>query len=66
MKLFVLLIGLILVLEGLPYAAAPEKMKEWLAMLSEMEPGQLRLFGFLAICGGLIICWVVQSTSFFS
>ncbi len=65
MKLFILLVGLVLVLEGLPYAAAPEAMKEWLAKVSEMKPGQLRVFGVVAICSGLIICWVVQETSFF-
>ncbi len=66
MKLLLLLIGLVLVLEGLPYVAAPEKMKEWLAMLSEMDPAHLRIFGLLAIGGGLLICWIVQKTNLFT
>lgn len=66
MKLFILLIGLILVLEGLPYAAAPEAMQDWLKKISETEPGQLRLIGLAAVVVGLIICFVVQKTSLFS
>lgn len=66
MKLFLLLIGLILILEGLPYAAAPEAMQDWLKKLSQMDPGQLRNMGFVAMFAGLIICFVVQRTSLFS
>ncbi len=60
MKLFILLIGLILVLEGLPYAAAPEAMQEWLKKLSEMDPRELRKMGVIALIAGLCICFVIQ------
>jgi len=63
MKLLILLIGMVLILEGLPYAAAPEAMKEWLKKLSEMPARQLRSVGFLAMAIGLLICWIVQKTS---
>ncbi len=66
MKLLVLLIGMVLILEGLPYAAAPDAMKEWLVKLSELPAGQLRLLGMLAMAAGLLICFVVQKTSLFS
>lgn len=66
MKLFILLIGMVLILEGMPYVAAPESMREWLAKLSEMEPAQLRVFGLIAMCLGLVICFIVQKTSLFS
>jgi len=66
MKLFILLIGLILVLEGLPYAAAPEAMQDWLKKLSESDPGQLRKMGIAALIAGLCICFVVQKTTLFS
>ena len=51
MKLLILLIGLILILEGLPYVAAPEGMRNWLKKLSEMDPGQLRSMGLVAMAG---------------
>lgn len=64
MKLLLLLIGLILILEGLPYVAAPEGMRNWLKKLSEMDSGQLRSMGMIAMTIGLAICYVVQKTSF--
>lgn len=66
MKLFVLLIGMVLILEGLPYVAAPETMKEWLEKLSTIEPSQLRIFGLIAMAIGLVICFIVQKTTLFS
>jgi len=63
MKLLILLVGLVLILEGLPYAAAPEGMRNWLKKLSEMNPGQLRSMGVIAMIIGLTICYVVQKTS---
>ena len=66
MKLLILVFALVLIVEGLPYAAAPEKMKEWLAKLSEVEPATLRAAGLLSLGTGLLICWVVQKTGLFS
>ena len=63
MKLLILLIGLILILEGLPYVAAPEGMRNWLKKLSEMDPGQLRSMGLVAMAIGLVVCYVAQKTS---
>jgi len=66
MKLFTLLIGLILVLEGLPYVVSPEGMQEWLKKLSSMPSGQLRSMGLIAMTTGLGICYIAQKTSFFN
>ncbi len=66
MKLLLLVIGMVLIVEGLPYAAAPEKMREWLLKLSEVPPSTLRLIGLLALSSGLMLCWFVQNSSFFS
>ncbi|MGB3212621.1 MAG: DUF2065 domain-containing protein [Desulforhopalus sp.] len=65
MKLLVLLIGLILILEGLPYVAAPEAMREWLKKLSGVSPGQLRSIGLFAMVIGLFIIFIVQRTPLF-
>jgi len=66
MKLFLLLIGMVLILEGMPYVAAPEAMRDWLSKLSQMPPSQLRGFGLFAMVLGLIICFVVQKTALFN
>lgn len=65
MKLLALLIGLVLILEGLPYVAAPEAMQDWLKKLSDINPSQLRSMGLLAMVIGLTIIFVVQKTSLF-
>ena len=60
MKLLLLLIGMVLILEGLPYAAAPERMQSWLEKLSRMAPRQLRIVGIITVISGLLLCWLVQ------
>ena len=65
MKLLVLLIGMVLILEGLPYVAAPEAMKEWLKKLSQLPAQQLRNVGLIAMAAGLMLCWVAQRSGLF-
>ncbi len=65
MKILLLLIGMVLVLEGLPYAANPEKMQQWLRQLTEIPAEQLRVIGMVSMAAGLLICFLVQKTSFF-
>jgi uncharacterized protein YjeT (DUF2065 family) len=66
MKLLILLLGMVLIVEGLPYVAAPEVMQTWLKKLSEMQPNQLRIMGLIAMACGLAICYIVQKTSLFT
>jgi uncharacterized protein len=63
MKLMLLLVGMVLIFEGLPYAAAPEKMQVWLQTLSRMDPKQLRIVGIITVICGLLLCWLVQRSS---
>lgn len=65
MKLLVLLIGMVMILEGVPYVAAPQTMKEWLAKLSETDASTLRILGLVSMVLGLFICYLVQKTAFF-
>lgn len=65
MKLFVLLIGMVCIIEGLPYAASPEAMKKWLITLSETDPKTLRVMGVVIMLIGFAICFVVQKTAVF-
>lgn len=60
MKLLITLIGLILVLEGLPYVAAPEAMQRWLQQLLELKPSQLRMMGVIAMAAGFIILFLAR------
>lgn len=60
MKLALTLIGLLLVLEGLPYAASPESMQKWLRQLVELPPGQLRAIGFVSMILGFVLLLFVR------
>ena len=62
MKMLIALIGLILIFEGLPYAAFPEAMQKWLRQLSEAQPSVLRKVGWVAVALGLLLCYVAQRT----
>ena len=63
MKFLVTLVGLVLVLEGLPYVACPESMQGWLRKLSEMPPRVLRTLGVVAMVTGVLLCYVTQRTT---
>ncbi len=65
MKLLVTLIGLVLVLEGLPYVASPESMQRWLRQILELEPAQLRRIGLAAMAVGFMLCLVAQRSTLF-
>ena len=66
MKLLFTLVGLIFILEGLPYLTFPEAMQRWLQQLMEMKPMQLRMVGLFAVGLGLLICYVTLRTSLFN
>jgi uncharacterized protein YjeT (DUF2065 family) len=66
MKLFVTLIGLLMVVEGLPYFAFPEKMQALMRQIEKMNPDYLRLVGLVSTLVGLVICYIAQRTNIFS
>ncbi len=60
MKLLFCLIGLLLLVEGIPYFAFPDKMKRWMSKIQETPDGQLRIMGFAAMCTGLVIAYLFR------
>ena len=66
MKLLFTLIGVVFILEGLPYLTFPEAMQRWLRQLMEMRPAQLRIVGLFAVGIGLLICFVTLRTNLFN
>lgn len=65
MKLLITLIGLVLVLEGLPYAASPESMQRWLRQILEMDPELLRRVGLAAMVVGFFLVFLAQKSLLF-
>ena len=58
MKYFLCVIGMVMILEGVPYFAFPEKMKAWIAKVLELPDGTLRKFGFVLMAAGLFLVYV--------
>jgi uncharacterized protein YjeT (DUF2065 family) len=66
MKLLITLMGLVLILEGLPYAASPEIMQRWLRQILEKHPDQLRRIGLVAMGFGFFLCYLAQKSELFN
>ncbi len=56
-KFFLCVIGMVLVLEGLPYFAFPEKIKSLYMKIQEISDTNMRLLGFLAMVIGLLLVY---------
>ncbi len=60
MKQILCLLGLVLVVEGLPYFACPDKMKSWMRKLLEIPDSHLRAAGFAAMWLGLVMAYLFK------
>lgn len=58
MEFFLCVIGMVMIFEGLPYFAFPQKMKTWILKLLEVPEGTLRKFGFILMLIGLGLIYV--------
>jgi hypothetical protein len=56
-----LAIGLVLIVEGLVLALAPQRFEEALAYLASLSPETRRLFGFFALVLGVALLALAQS-----
>ena len=55
MKFFLCVVGMVMVIEGLPYFAFPEKMKRVVAQMLAMPEKTLRIFGFILMLTGVFL-----------
>jgi uncharacterized protein YjeT (DUF2065 family) len=53
MKFFLCVIGMVMIVEGLPYFAFPDKMKAFIQKMEEIPDSSLRKFGFVLMLLGL-------------
>ena len=58
MKFFLCVIGMVMVVEGLPYFAFPEKMKFVIQKVIEMQDKALQKFGFVLMVIGLCLVYL--------
>ena len=55
MKFFLCVMGMVMIVEGLPYFAFPQKMKVWIAKALELSPRNLRGLGLGLMLTGLLL-----------
>ena len=60
MDYFISVLGLALVLEGLPWFISPERLKSFLASLADMPVSRIRFVGIFSIVAGLMILCVAR------
>lgn len=61
MSFFLSVLGLVLIIEGLPYFAFPEKVKEMAKRLPDIPDNVLRGLGILLMLSGLLIAYIARS-----
>ena len=61
MKYFLCVMGMVLIVEGLPYFTFPERMKRWICRMAEVPDGQLRGIGVAVMVIGLLLVYLGRS-----
>lgn len=57
MDYFLCVIGMVFIIEGLPYLVFPEKLKPYLIKITTMPDAALRVIGVSAVILGLILLY---------
>ena len=57
MDFFLCVMGMVMIVEGLPYFTFPVKMKTWILKVAEMPEGSLRRVGFVLMLLGLVLVY---------
>lgn len=58
MDFFLCVLGMVMIVEGLPYFAFPEKMKFWIQNMLEMTESTLRVMGLFLMIVGLLLIYI--------
>jgi len=57
MEYFLCVLGMVFIIEGIPYFAFPDKVKSYIMKLQQMPDSVLRVLGLSAIITGLILIY---------
>ena len=60
MEYFLCVIGLVMIIEGLPYFAFPQKMKFWIQKILVTPEGDLRRLGLVLMSLGLLLVYLAR------
>jgi uncharacterized protein YjeT (DUF2065 family) len=61
MKFFLCVVGMVMIIEGLPYFAFPEKMKIWIHKIAGTPAGSLRRLGLVLMMLGMVLVYFGRS-----
>lgn len=62
MEYFLCVIGMVMFIEGFPYAAFPDKLKLWTSKMLELSPATLRGLGLVLMLTGLLAVYAGKMT----
>lgn len=57
MKFFFCVMGMVMIVEGLPYFAFPSRMKEMIRVIGGLKDTNLRIFGLVLMLLGVIVVY---------
>ena len=61
MDFFLCVLGMVFIIEGLPYFAFPDKIKAYLLKVAEIPDSILRMLGLAAMAAGLLLVYLGRS-----
>ncbi len=61
MEFFLCVLGMVMIVEGLPYFTFPARMKEMMRKVLEMPETGLQKFGFVLMLAGLLLVYIGKS-----
>jgi uncharacterized protein YjeT (DUF2065 family) len=62
MELFLCVLGMVMIVEGIPYFGFPEKMKNFMKIVLEQEDSILRIMGASLMLLGLILVFLARKS----
>jgi hypothetical protein len=60
MEFFLCVIGMVMIIEGIPYFGFPDKMKELMSYVQSQDDGTLRALGATLMIMGLLIIYFAR------
>ncbi len=57
---FITAIGLVFVIEGLVYAAAPSVARRMAREAAQIPETTMRTIGIIVVCAGVLVVWLVR------
>lgn len=58
LNFFLCVLGMVMIVEGLPYFVFPERMKRWISQILEMPDDWLRRLGLVLMISGLFMVYL--------